>query len=270
MYLEKARLDGKVALIVGAGAGGIGTYTSLALAEAGAQVIAVDKSLELLADTERQIEQIGGYCYGILADVLQPNELRNAIRRSIEEAGPIHCLVNVAGGMLRGQWHRTDLYPDNTYDEVLGLNLRYVFTACREIGRHMIEEGVEGRIVNFASVSGIAGAPYHGPYGAAKAAVMSLTRSMAVEWGEFGIRVNAIAPGTVATPRNLYKAGSEEHARSWNPIPRRLEPEELAAVTLFLLSDLSSGITGQVLTVDLGASARFPLGGIERYANLEE
>lgn len=249
-FLPRLRLDGKVALIVGAGGAGMGMQTTLALAEAGAGLACVDYSEEAVAAVTDRLR--GVRHRGIVANVAEPADIDRAVEETLEEFGRIDCLVNVVGGTRR-HWHRTDSFPIEGFDEVFTLNLRYAFLSSQRVGRHMIERRGGGAIVNFSSAgSGITSAPYHGPYGAAKTAIASLTRTMAVEWGEFGIRVNAVAPGSVRTPstgRLSLDMGDEAVAR-W------LDPEEVASVVLFLLSDLSRGINGQTISVDGGLSIR--------------
>jgi NAD(P)-dependent dehydrogenase (short-subunit alcohol dehydrogenase family) len=203
--------------------------------------------------------------------------LKAALAEATEQVGDINCLVNVAGGNNIGSWNPILEYPDETYDAVMALNVDYVFTACREVARHMVDRSIQGSIVNYSSSSGVAGAPIHSPYGAAKAGVSALTRSMAVEWGPHGIRVNAVAPGSVRTFRArasregtgemLDRPNADEHAKTWAPLGRRLEADEVSAAVLFLASDMASGITGQTLLVDAGLTARAPSGGLDYFVD---
>ena len=261
MFLEKLRLDGKTAIIAGAGGGGIGTAPSLAWAEAGAQVVAVDITPERVKDTEQRLAAMGRRCLGITADVRQPAEVERVVKLALQEFGAVHCLANVAGGMQPGQWSGLLDYKPSIFDDVVSLNLRYCLFTCQAVARTMIERSIPGSIVNVASISGVASAPNHGPYGAAKAGLMALTRTMAVEWGKYGIRANAVAPGSVRTPRTLVGATeeSERRGREAMPLGRRCEPEEIASAILFLLSDLASHVSGQTLVVDGAASAKFAL-----------
>jgi len=269
MILERLSLRGKTAIVSGAGGEGIGTATSLALAEAGAKVVAVDIAAERVQDTERRLRAMGGECLGIQADLRKKSEVDRIIAQAVQRYGGVHCLANVAGGMQPGQWGRLEDYGEREFDDVISLNLRYVFLICQAVAKHMIERQIRGTMVSVASVSGIASAPYHAPYGAAKAGLMALTRSMAIEWSAYGIRANALAPGSVKTPRAM--AGSamdmDERAKGNIPIGRVCQPDEIAAGILFLLSPLSSAISGQTLIVDGAATAKFPLmGQTNKYA----
>ena len=268
MVLERLRMDGKNVLVIGAGAGGMGTHTALALVEAGARVVAVDYLDERVRETEEQIAEVGGECVGITADVRDRTALKNAIAEAIAAVGQLDGLANVAGGIQPKHLFPVDEYPDDVYDEVMALNLSYVLVSSREVARHMIDRGIRGSIVSYASIGGLMGLPYNGPYSAAKAAVIALTRTMATEWGPVGIRVNAVAPGIVRTPRTLARTvGVDEHAKVWIPLGRMCESDEVAAAALFLLSDLSSVITGQTIVADGGASTRSTLGHLSRWAD---
>ena len=241
----------------------MGTATSLALAEAGAQVVAVDYVADRLEDTEARLAAIGASCVPLLADVTDRDAVNQVVQTAAAKTGRIDYLVNVAGGTQPGDSCRLEDYPEDLYDQVMALNLNYVLVAAREAAKYMIRQGSGGGIVNFSSVNALRAAPFHAAYGAAKAAVISLTRTMAVEWGQYGIRVNAIVPGNVATPRStpLRKGGYELS----NPIPRLANPEELASVVLVLLSDLTSMVTGQAWVIDGGMTAHSPAGRLERW-----
>ena len=254
MLVDQLRFDGKNVLIIGAGGRGMGTTTTRGLVDLGANVIAVDRTEALLQELR---DDLGGVGFvGIAANVLEAGAIERAVMQAIESVGEIHCLANVAGGTAQNHWCRAENYPADVYDTVMALNVRYVFMACRDVAKHMIVSGIRGSIVNFGSVSGFAAAPYHAPYGAAKAAVAALTRSLATEWGPVGIRVNAVNPGSVRTRRTLqHGTDSEDFASTWAPLGRYSDPEEVSGVAIFLLSDAASTVTGQIVNVDAGVSA---------------
>ncbi|MEE9285045.1 MAG: SDR family oxidoreductase [Dehalococcoidia bacterium] len=263
MVLERLRLDGRTAIVSGAGGGGIGTATSLTLAEAGADIVAVDILEERVKDTERRVGELGRRCLGIVADLRQKSEVERVVTRAVKEFGAVHHVANVMGGMTADQWGEVLEYGETQFDQVISMNLRYAFLVCQAAARSMVELGIQGSMVSVASVSGIAGAPFHGPYGAAKAGLMALTRTMAVELGPRGIRVNAVAPGSVRTPRVLAMGSRDidETSRETIPIGKACEPDDIAAGILFLLSDLARSISGHTLVVDGGATAKFSLTG---------
>jgi NAD(P)-dependent dehydrogenase (short-subunit alcohol dehydrogenase family) len=263
MIFDRLSLKGKTAIVSGAGGGGIGTATSVILAEAGANIVAVDIQAERVKDTEEKVRALGRDCLGIVADLRKKSEVERVLAQSVKRFGAVHCLANVAGGMQAGQWGQLETYGDDTFDEVISLNLRYVFLISQAVAKQMIDKGIAGSIASVASVSGIAGAPYHGPYGAAKAGLMALTRTMAVEWGYYGIRVNALAPGSVKTPRAMAGApmDMDDRAKGIIPIGRACQPDEIAAGLLYLLSPMASAVSGHTLVVDGGATAKFALSG---------
>ena len=254
-------------LICGAGGGGIGIATSLTLAREGMDVVAVDHTQELVDETARQVTALGVACHGIVADLRDPAERSRIVARAVEMAGTIHGVTNIAGGMAPTQWGRFEGTPDEVWRTVMALNLDYVFTICRDAAAHMIERKVAGAFVNIASVSALPSATFHAPYGAAKAGVIALTRSMAAELGQYGIRANVVAPGATKTSRATGLLGERMEARysEWNPLGRTTAPQEVADSIAFLLSDRASGITGAMLTVDSGMTSRCALGGVDYF-----
>lgn len=260
----KFDFTGKVALVCGAGVGGIGAPTAQLLSAAGAYVVAVDHTPELARGTQELLEAGGGKCLPLVADLRDRAATADVVKTVRAELGRIDLLANIAGGTKQGHTGALEHTPDEVFDDTIALNLTYAFQICRDAGRLMIERGEGGAIVNIASVSGLASAPFHSVYGAAKAGLIRLTQSIAVEWGRFGIRANAVAPGSVRTARALATgAKMDERAQEWAPLGKPVEPQDIANATLFLLSDLAASITGQTIVVDNGVSARCPIGGLE-------
>ena len=176
-------------------------------------------------------------------------------RATVAELGRVDGLVNVVGGNQPRHWQRMVDFPMTEFDEVLDLNLRYAVLTSQAAARAMVEQGIAGSIVHIASIAGLTASAYNAAYGAGKAALISLTRSMAVEWGQYGIRVNAVAPGTISTPRD--SAGADDAARDRVlPLGRRGTAEEIAGAVLFVLSDLGGFVTGQTIVVDGGSIIR--------------
>jgi len=267
MIVEKLGMHGRVALVVGCGGGAMGTHTSIALAEAGATVVGIDVSDEQVEDTRVRVEATGSTFVGFTGDAQDADVVRSVVAETWHRFGAIHHLVNVVGGSRSGDWYRAEAYPEASFDDVVAFNLRSPLLWCREVAHRAIDAGTPASIVNYASLAGIFTLPYQVAYGAAKAAVINMTRTMAVEWGPSQIRVNAIAPGgAIETPRAGPNLGAIYGNESLNPLGRRLKPEEVSAVALFLLSDLASAITAQTIVVDAGQGSRAPMGDLDRWA----
>jgi 3-oxoacyl-[acyl-carrier protein] reductase len=244
-------ISGRAALVVGGGGGGIGTAVALALAEAGADVGVITNVAEHATDTQERVQALGRRCAATVADVTDDGALKAAIAGVAAELGPIRHLANVVGGALADDWWRTSEYDLAAFDRIVARNLRYAVLSCREVAHALIEAALSGSIVNTSSVAA-RGTPLLAAYGAAKAGLESFSRTMALEWGSYGIRVNLVAPGTIKTPR----AGRNDLSEAAQTIPlrRRGEPADIAGAVLFLLSDLAAYVTGHTLVVDGGMS----------------
>jgi 3-oxoacyl-[acyl-carrier protein] reductase len=199
----------------------------------------------------------GEHGFALTGDARVLGDVQAAIGAAVDARGPIDVAVDVVG---ETRWGRTVELDDDAWDETFDLVLRHFFHLARAAGRHMAEHG-GGSIVAIASVSGLRSAPLHGAYGAAKAGLMSLVRTLAIELARDGVRVNAVAPGAVMTPRVQAMMSDERRATSAAQIPlgRHATPDEIANAVAFLASDLASYITGHTLVVDGGATAQFPL-----------
>ena len=249
-------LTGMTVIVAGAGGGGIGTCSCQAALEAGAEVVAVERSPEELD----KLDQLSRPVVKVQTDLTDPEAPAIVVQAALDAHGRIDGLVNVAGGTGIDDFGPLSDIDRQGWDRVMANNLRYVAFLNREVAQAMINAGGGGAMVNISSVSSLASQPFLAAYGAAKAGLNSLTRTMAVEWGAHGIRVNAVAPGTITTPR----AGDEESpeaARRSIPLGRRGHPAEIAAAAVFLLSPQSSYITGQVLAVDGGMSVKLAMLG---------
>ena len=245
-------LQGHTALVVGGGGGGIGTAMVETLARAGADVGVITYVDEHADDSTRRIEAIGRRSASAVADVTDEGALVRAIEDITQTLGRVRFLVNVVGGALVDDWHRTAEYDLDAFDRIIARNLRYAVASCREIARPLLTAGAPGSIVNISSIAA-RGTPLLAAYGAAKAGLESFSRTMALEWGARGIRVNLVAPGTIKTPR-AGQADLADTAAASIPLARRGDPSDIANTALFLLSDLAAYITGQTIAVDGGSS----------------
>lgn len=248
-------LSGRVVLVCGVARGGIGGATARQLARAGATVIALDKDQALVDPTLEDIRALGGTAHGMVVDLMDRAACEGVIPAVVERFGRLDGLANVAGGTREDEWVPLDETPGEGFWQTVQLNLGYIFVLCRDAARHWIAAERPGAIVNVSSVSSLTSAPWHGPYGAAKSGLNALTRTMANEWQEFGIRANSVLPGAVASERVMSKikaanvvAGTQQNFT---------EPDELANTIVFLLSDLAAGISGQNLAVDRSLSTKF-------------
>jgi 3-oxoacyl-[acyl-carrier protein] reductase len=257
---DRLSLDGRVVVVAGAGGGGIGTAVCRMLAHSGAAVLALERRAQAMAAVEDAVAGTPGPHRSVVADVRDPTQVVAALEEA-SALGALHGLVHVAGGIWPDQWGTLLSMPLETFDEVLELNLRSALVTMRVVAAELVAQKTGGSIVSVSSVAGLSAMPYGAPYAAAKAGLLSLVRTAALEWGSSGIRVNSVAPGSVRTPKNAREAVAAgdvltEEERAALPLGRRGVPDDVAGAVLFLLSDLSRWITGQVLPVDGGSSAR--------------
>lgn len=251
-------LSGRTVIVAGAGGGGIGTAVSGFLAGAGALVIGVDNRAEALADFSAATEAASGRTHpAVVADLREPEEVERLV---IDAGDSLYGLVHVAGGMWPPQWAALMDMDPAVFDDVVDLNLRTTLLSTTAVARRLKALGRGGSIVALSSVAGLTAMPFGAPYAAAKSALMSLVRTAALEWGPLGIRINAVAPGTIRTPKSLRNnpnpAPDTPAEAAAVPLGRRGSGDDIAGAVLFLLSDLAGWITGQVLAVDGGSSAR--------------
>ncbi|HEY8217620.1 MAG TPA: SDR family oxidoreductase [Acidimicrobiia bacterium] len=249
-YPGRLRLDGRRFVVLGAGQG-IGAETVHALASAGARVGCVDIEEERARAIAASVDG-----FPLIGDMTQRPDAERVMAEADADLGGVDGIVDIIG---MARYASLIEVTDDEWDWHFDIVLRHAFLATQIGGRVLSAEG-GGTMVVVASVSGITSAPRHAAYGAAKAGLMSLVRTAAVELGPAGVRVNAVAPGVVWTPRVSEYLGEEGRASNAanTPLRRIADPADIAAAILFLSSDLSAFVTGQTLVVDGGVGAKFP------------
>jgi len=251
--------EGKIAMVTGASSG-LGARFAKALAGAGAQVVLASRRIERLKELRAEIEADGGAAHVVALDVTDLASIKSAIAHAETEAGPIDILVNNSG--VQSTQRLLDVTEDD-YQYIMDTNLRGAFFVAQQAAKRMIQRAKgdprkQHRIVNIASVAGLRVLPQIGVYCMSKAAVVQMTKAMAVEWGKYGINVNAICPGYISTEMNEEYFETEQGRKLIELLPRKRpgKPEDLDGLLLLLAADEAHFINGAIITADDGMTAQ--------------
>jgi NAD(P)-dependent dehydrogenase (short-subunit alcohol dehydrogenase family) len=254
MHLDKYRLDGKVALITG-GSRGIGRATALGFAEAGADIIVASRKLPDLENVAEEIRRSGRKALPVAAHLGRMEDINNLVAKVNSEFGRIDILVNNAG--TAPAMSPAEDVDERLWDSIMNLNLKGLFFLSGAVARVMKQHG-GGKIINVASMDGFKPESQIGVYAISKAGVIMATKVMALEWAQYDIRVNTLAPGNVHTrlgdSRFLAIPEYEGEMIKRTPLRRLADPDEMVGAMIYLASDASSFVTGECLTVDGGIS----------------
>jgi len=254
MILDKFRLDGKIAIVTGSSTG-LGQAMSIALAEAGADIVGTGYS-QSNETTQAEIEKRGRRFLSIMVDLAHMESIQRIVDKTLEVFGHIDILVNNAGIIRRED---SINFTEKDWDEVMNVNTKAVFFFSQAVARRFIAQGSGGKIINIASMLSFQGGIRVPSYTASKSAVMGLTRLLANEWAKYGINVNAIAPGYMATNNTVQlRADPNRSQEILGRIPagRWGTPEDVQGAAVFLASAASDYVNGYTIAVDGGWLAR--------------
>lgn len=249
--LEQFNLTDRVALVTGAGRG-IGKATALALADAGADVAVAARTTTDIDATALEIEEKKRKALAVTADMRDSGQITNVIEQTMKAFGKIDILVNNVGGTIPAT---TLEMSEGLWDAIVRANLKSAFLCSQAVGQIMVFEH-KGVIINIASMVGLVSNPYNAAYGAAKAGMINLTRTMAIDLAKFNVRVNAVAPGYIGTSEIVKHFDAQPQLAKQIPLSHLGMPEDIANAVVYLASDAARYMTGSVVVVDGGLSSK--------------
>jgi 3-oxoacyl-[acyl-carrier protein] reductase len=253
-------LDGSRVVVVGGGGMGNGRAIGGGVAAAGAKAVLIDINADRVAEAVAEITAAGGQALGLVGDVREPADVERLMSEAVDWLGGLDSLVTVVGGYsLFAAWTPLAEVTDEQWQLIMDLNLNYVMRFARAAVRVFLEQGTGGSIVSIGSISGSVASPYATAYGAAKAGLANFAKSVSVEYGEQGIRMNLVSCGVIATEAQQANFPDPTVFTSRIPSARTGRPEEIANAVVYLASTYSSYISGQNLTADGSLTSRFPL-----------
>lgn len=250
-------LQNKVCLITGGGRG-LGSTMALALAKAGSDIVLAARSIDEIEKVAKEISGLGQHALPVCMDITKSGDIMQMAEKALSEFGKIDILVNNAGQRASFAHHRFEDIPEQEWMDLIQTNVNGTFLVSKIVGKIMLEQG-RGNIINVASTFGVKAMPTHVCYSVSKAAVIHMTKGMALEWAERGIRVNCIAPGSFELPgsdtdKNIALVNEERRKRV--PLGRLGRAEELGPIVVFLASSASEYMTGETVYIDGGLAVR--------------
>lgn len=254
MNIDMFSLTGKIAIVTGAGRG-IGKAIALSLADAGADLVIAARTTDQVEATAEEIRKKGRKVIALTADVRFKEQVDYIVSKTVQNFGKIDVLVNNAGGMFAVP---TMEMSEGQWNVIISENLTSVFLCSQAVGKIMIDQK-SGSIVNIASIVGIVAQPLNAAYAAAKAGIISLTKTMAIDLAGYNIRVNGIAPGLIITPGTEWLYEKLDTITKDIPLARGGRPEDIAGGVIYLASDASQYVTGETIVIDGGVITKLPV-----------
>ncbi|MBL7209670.1 MAG: glucose 1-dehydrogenase [Dehalococcoidia bacterium] len=251
MSLDQFSLRARVAIVTGAGRG-IGKAIALGLADAGAAVVVAARTASDIENTALEIEAKGKKALAVPTDVRLGDQVNGLVDKTVKEFGRIDILVNNAGGSFNKS---TMDMSEGGWEAIVRENLKSVFLCSQAAAKVMISQ-MSGAIVNIASIAGLYAYTFNAAYGAAKAGVIDLSKTMAIDLAKYNIRINAIAPGYIGTPGIMQLFGAQPEAVNQIPLARLGKPEDIVGGVIYLASDASFYVTGETIVIDGGLTSK--------------